>query len=310
MNADHWLKYITAEGIVISQSHLKGDWGIEMASADGSYFHFVAQGGAFFSIDGMDEVQLCAGDLIVLPQGDAHKLKRTKNSSTVSLGHFVKHSNGLHRKDPDATSFLCGAIGIDRHMVMPAIKSLPRSLHLKAGSGNVAPTTIEVLKQLRTEVENAQLGSQVVIRNLLSTLFVYVLREWSENAKAEAGTWFSAMQNPHIAKALACIHERPNHNWTLDRLAQEANLSRSTFANQFRDSVGETPHSYLTRWRLGIAAQLLNQTTLSIGEIAYKVGYRSEFSFNRAFKAARGRTAAKERESRQPQGTPLLVPTK
>lgn len=301
MKADHWLKYLAAEGIVISQSHLKGDWGVEMDSADGSYFHFVAQGGAYFSMDGMDEIQLSAGDLIVLPQGDSHQLKRSSDSNTISLGQFVKHSTGLHRKDPDATSFLCGSFGIDRHMVMPAIKSLPRSLHLKGGEGNIAPSTIEILKQLRTEVENAQLGSQVVIRHLLSTLFVYVLREWSENASVEAGTWFSAMQSPHIAKALACIHEKPDYNWTLDRLAQEANLSRSAFAKQFRDSVGETPHTYLTRWRLGIAAQLLAQTSLSIGEIAYKVGYRSEYSFNRAFKTVRGITAAKEREARQPQ---------
>jgi AraC-like DNA-binding protein len=308
MNADHWLKYIAAEGIIISQSHLKGDWGIQMESADGSYFHFVAQGGAYFSMDGMGEIELNAGDLIVLPQGDSHKLKRSLESKTISLGQFVKHSNGLHRKDPDATSFLCGSFGIDRHMVMPAIKSLPKSLLLRAGSGDLPPSIIETLKQIHAEVEHAKLGSQVVIRYLLSTLFVYVLREWSENATVEAGTWFAAMQSPHIARALACIHEKPGQNWTLGSLAQEAGLSRSAFAKQFRHAVGETPHSYLTRWRLGIAAQLLNQTRLSIGEIAYKVGYRSEYSFNRAFKTVRGITAAKERELRQAPTPQRTVP--
>lgn len=308
MNVDHWLRYIRAEGIIISQSHLKGDWGVQMDSADGSYFHFVAQGSAYFSIDGEDDIQLVAGDLIVLPQGDGHVLKRNKDSHTVSLGHFAKHSTGLGEKDPQGTSFLCGAFGIDRHMVLPAIKSLPRALLLQSGAGNLAPSTLKTLEQLRAELESRQPGSKVVIRHLLSTLFIYVLREWSERPTPEFHNWFSAMQSPHIATALACIHERPDQDWNLDRLAQEAGLSRSVFARQFRESVGETPHAYLTRWRLGIAAQLLHQTTLSIGEIAFRVGYQSEHSFNRAFKVTRGVTAAKERESRQPKAVQAPQP--
>lgn len=299
MSAEHWLRYITAKGIIISQSHLKGEWGVHMDCADGSYFHFVAQGGAYFSIEGMDDLQLADGDLIILPRGDAHALKKRPDSPTVSLGHFAQHSTSVKTRDPEGTRFLCGAFGIDRHMVMPAIRSLPRFLLLKAGAGNLAPATREILQQLRTEVESNAMGSQIVIRHLLSTLFVYVLREWSQRPSGESRAWFSAMQSPHIARALACIHEKPAEPWTLDRLAQQARLSRSAFAKQFRDSVGEPPHSYLTRWRLGIAAQLLAQTTLSISEIAYKVGYQSEDSFSRAFKTERGRTAAKEREMRQ-----------
>jgi AraC family transcriptional activator of mtrCDE len=308
MDSDHWLNYLTAEGIIISQSFLKGDWGVEMESAQGTYFHFVAQGSALFATEGGKEICLGAGDLIVLPRGDAHVLKRFKDSKTLSLGRFISHSKGLHRRDPDATSFICGTFGIDRDMVMPAIKSLPNSLHLRSESRDLPSAITDTLKQLRAEVEHSRLGSQVVIRHLLSTLFVYVLREWSENSAQEAGNWFSAMQNPLIAKALACIHEKPHHTWTLERLAQEASMSRSAFAKQFRVTVGETPHSYLTRWRLGIAAQLLGQTTLSIGEIAYKVGFQSEYSFNRAFKTARGITPAKAREQQRVDAVGPMIP--
>lgn len=65
-------------------------------------------------------------------------------------------------------------------------------------------------------------------------------------------------------------------------------MSRAAFARNFTDSVGEPPHSYLTRWRMGIAAQLLEETPLRLGEVGAHVGYRSEFSFSRAFKSARG----------------------
>jgi AraC-like DNA-binding protein len=38
------------------------------------------------------------------------------------------------------------------------------------------------------------------------------------------------------------------------------------------------PHSYLTRWRMGIAAQLREETDSRLSDIASRVGYRSEFS--------------------------------
>jgi len=84
------------------------------------------------------------------------------------------------------------------------------------------------------------------------------------------------------------MHEAPERAWTLEELVQKAGLSRAAFARNFTASVGEPPHSYLTRWRMGIAAGLLEETDLRLTEIAPRVGYRSEFSFSRAFKLARG----------------------
>jgi AraC-like DNA-binding protein len=83
-------------------------------------------------------------------------------------------------------------------------------------------------------------------------------------------------------------------------LAQEAGLSRAAFARIFNASVGEPPHSYLTRWRMGIAAQLLEETDLRLTEIAPRVGYRSEFSFSRAFKLARGVSPIQYRAAQSP----------
>jgi AraC-like DNA-binding protein len=141
---------------------------------------------------------------------------------------------------------------------------------------------------LRHEVETSEFGNQIVVRNLLSSLFVYVMRAWADAASPTTKDWFSALRSTHTARALARIHEAPEHAWTLENLAKEAGLSRAAFARNFSASVGEPPHSYLTRWRMGIAAQLLEETDLRLGEIASRVGYRSEFSFSRAFKLARG----------------------
>lgn len=304
-NTDHWLNYLSAAGIILAQTHFKGDWGVRMQEREGSYFHFLAQGSAWFSLNGTEETQMSPGDLVLLPQGASHQLRQSTDSQVVSLEQFVESTFHTRDRTPGTTTMVCGYFGIDRHMVMPAIKSLPAALHLRADSGADNSPIGDTLSQLRSEVESHRLGNKIIIRHLLSTLFIYVLREWSEKAPSQAGNWFSAMQDPHIARALGCIHKAPEDNWTLQRLASAAGLSRSAFIRRFQDSVGETPHAYLTRWRLGIAAQLLGQPSLSIGEIAYKVGYQSESAFNRAYKQARGRTPSKERESRQSAIAPI-----
>jgi AraC-like DNA-binding protein len=146
----------------------------------------------------------------------------------------------------------------------------------------------DTLALLRSEVETPNFGNQIVVRNLLSSLFIYFMRAWADNASPATKDWFSAVRSKHTARALARIHEAPERAWTLKDLAREAGMSRAAFARNFSASVGEPPHSYLTRWRMGIAAQLLEETDLRLSEIASRVGYRSEFSFSRAFKLARG----------------------
>jgi AraC-like DNA-binding protein len=64
-------------------------------------------------------------------------------------------------------------------------------------------------------------------------------------------------------------------------------MSRSVFANTFRDSVGCTPGVYLQRWRIGLAQRALLQGR-PLKLIAIEVGYGSEAAFSRAFKASCG----------------------
>jgi AraC-like DNA-binding protein len=89
------------------------------------------------------------------------------------------------------------------------------------------------------------------VRNLLSSLFVYFMRDWADAASPTVKDWFSAVRSTDIARALARIHEAPARAWTLEGLARRAGLSRAAFARNFSASVGEPPRSYLTRWRMG-----------------------------------------------------------
>jgi AraC-like DNA-binding protein len=59
-------------------------------------------------------------------------------------------------------------------------------------------------------------------------------------------------------------------------------------ARRFTDLVGEPPMSYLTGWRLTLAADLLREPEATIGAVARQVGYGSPFALSTAFKRVRG----------------------
>jgi AraC-like DNA-binding protein len=84
------------------------------------------------------------------------------------------------------------------------------------------------------------------------------------------------------------MHHSPEHGWTIASLAQDAGLSRAALARRFTDAVGEPPMSYLTRWRLALAADLLASTDHGIEQVARQVGYGSAFALSAAFKRVRG----------------------
>jgi AraC-like DNA-binding protein len=188
---------------------------------------------------------------------------------------------------------------LDRHLALPALRALPQAVSLRVGMAAGSSPLSDTLRLLRREVETPNFGNEIVVRNLLSSLFVYFMRDWADTISPTANDWFSAVRSPHIARALARMHEAPERAWTLEELAQEAGLSRAAFARIFSASVGEPPHTYLTRWRMGIAAQLLEETDLRLTEVAPRVGYQSEFSFSRAFKLARGVSPIQYRRAAQ-----------
>jgi AraC-like DNA-binding protein len=92
-----------------------------------------------------------------------------------------------------------------------------------------------------------------------------------------------------VGTALRLLHADPAAPWTVASLADRTGVSRSTLAKRFADLVGEPPLTYLTRWRMTLAADLLvEQGATTVGEIARSVGYSDPFGFSAAFKRVRG----------------------
>jgi transcriptional regulator GlxA family with amidase domain len=122
-----------------------------------------------------------------------------------------------------------------------------------------------------------------VIAKLSEVLFVEALRRYIALLPPEQTGWLAGVRDPEVGKALALLHRRPAHPWTIAALANEVGISRSVLAERFRLYLSETPIAYLTRWRLQLGAQMLKSMSSSVAQIAAEVGYESEPAFKREF---------------------------
>jgi AraC-like DNA-binding protein len=141
---------------------------------------------------------------------------------------------------------------------------------------------------LAEEIVKDEPGQEVVLDRLLDLLLIAVLRAWFSRPGAEAPSWYRAYSHPVVGRALRMLHNHPAHPWTVASLAAEAGVSRAALARHFTELVGEPPMTYLTGWRLALAADLLHEPDATVGSVARQVGYGSAFALSAAFKRVRG----------------------
>ncbi|MEV5538308.1 AraC family transcriptional regulator [Saccharopolyspora shandongensis] len=182
------------------------------------------------------------------------------------------------------TILIVGAYPVRGEISRRLLDALPVVLRVDAGG-----TADAVLDHVAAEVAVDTPGQQVVLDRLLDWMLVCTLREWFDRPGSEAPAWWSAQRDPVVGDALRLLHAEPAAPWTVTALAERTGVSRSTLAKRFADLVGEPPLTYLTRWRMTLAADLLvEQESATISNIARTVGYADPFGFSAAFKRVRG----------------------
>lgn len=92
------------------------------------------------------------------------------------------------------------------------------------------------------------------------------------------------------------MHTDPGEPWTLASLAAQAGVSRTTLAKRFAELVGEPPLTYLTRWRMTLAADMLAESTATVAAVARRLGYADPFGFSTAFKRIYGMSPSEHRQ--------------
>ncbi len=198
--------------------------------------------------------------------------------------------------DPSCgAQFLCAHMAFEGGASHPIAAALPSWVCLPLAS---VPGCAPVLALLFAEAESTHCGRQLMLDRLFEVLMIWVLRELMTLGQVESGM-LAGLAHPKLRGALVALHDAPQRDWPLEELAAAAGMSRTVFANAFRDVVGCTPGVYLQRWRIGLAQKGLREGR-SLKHIAADVGYGGEAALSRAFRAYTGQSPREWRKAEVP----------
>jgi len=194
---------------------------------------------------------------------------------------------------PDgATQMLTGTYGMGGEVSERLLRALPALLVLRDDDWDTP-----LIPLLAAEIAVDEPGQEAVLDRLLDLLLIAVLRAWFARPDAEAPGWYRAYADPVVGPALRMMHNNPAHPWTVAELADATGASRAALARRFSELVGEPPMTFLTGWRIALAADLLLEPGETIGSVARRVGYGSPFALSTAFKPVRGVSPAQHRRT-------------
>ncbi|GAB3976978.1 AraC family transcriptional regulator [Actinoallomurus acanthiterrae] len=278
-----------------NRHELFAPWGMRFTADDGGAFHVVLQGSCWLlPPDDAPPIQLSAGDVAFLHGAGAHGLADSPASPLVEFD--LRRQEIRPGGDGALTTVLCGAYLLDGSRMHPLLSEVPPVVHLPARIGR-HPSLRAAVDLLGGEVERPRAGAGAIVPALLDTLLLYILRAWfEERAEDPAATgWTMALADPAITTALTAIHHAPERQWTVAELGARAGLSRAAFANRFTALIGRPPLTYLTWWRMTIAARLLRDSATPLRVVARQAGYSSDIAFAAAFKREYGITPGRYR---------------
>ncbi len=207
---------------------------------------------------------------------------------------------------PDgSTVMLSGTYQMHTEISRRLLDALPTLLVRPASVGDNALVAL-----LADEITRTDPGQELVLDRILDLLLVSVLRSWLALPGAGAPGWHLARHDPVVGPALRVLQDDPARPWTVAALAAHAGVSRAALARRFNELVGEPPMTYLTGWRLTLAADLLREPDATIGAVARQVGYGSAFALSTAFKRERGVSPQEYRRAtgRAPEEHPVRGP--
>lgn len=265
-------------------------------------YHMITSGSCWGGVVGEPAVLLEAGDIIVFPQGDPHVIGSEPGMRAhTDVEWFrrvvleplpVRIEHGGSGRDP--VHLICGFLACDARPFNPLLTALPRVLHVRKRDGDGLD---HFIRSALAESTTPRAGGEVVLSRLSELMFVEVVRRFVATLPPAQLGWLSGLRDEVVGRALAILHARPAHGWSLEELAREVGASRSALAERFSQFVGVPPMQYLAQWRMQLAATLLAGPT-TLAQIAEDVGYGSEAALSRAFKKIVGVPPATWRASR------------
>lgn len=268
-------------------------WGIDVR--DRAPLTLIAMVSGTAWLTGTHAVELAAGDVAIVrgpapyrvadePDRMARIVIHPDQRCTTAAGESVSLtlSRGLRTWGNTAsgqTKMLIGTYQSDAQINATVAAALPHVAVIPAGG--IDPTLVRLLE---AEIVTEDPGQGGAVDRLLDVMLVHAMRAWARDNPNVAAGWLAGTRDPLVAAALTLVHDAPQADWTIDALAAQLTVSRATLAHRFRSVVGQPPITYLTKWRMLLASELLADPALTTASIAERVGYGSPFALSTAFK--------------------------
>lgn len=279
-------------------------------------YHLVTQGTAWLQLPGEPALRVQAGEIVVIPHGEAHLFYNGAPervfSGAQSLGRYVAGELRTLRWGGGGapTHFVCGYMGCERQAEKLFLAGLPRAIKVDIRGDATGAWIENSVRHLVSESqahqanEANQAGRHILLSKMAEALFIETLRRYLRSLAPGATGWLAGARDPIAGATLALLHQRPAEAWTLERLAETVGASRSVVAERFTRHLGEPPLAYLARWRMQLAARQLETTRDTVLQVGLAVGYESESAFVRAFKRELGLPPARYRRRAGQEGAP------
>lgn len=281
------------DGVEYGRCVMHQPWAIAFPAQASARFHFVARGGCWLRTPDSDWVQLRQGDAVLLPRGDMHVLASEPDMPAVDIDslarvpvaenlYLVRGDDRASEAEPRDVMF-CGAMRFNLDPLHPLLAMMPPVMRA-CDLAQRDPTVPVLLEAMEREVTLDRIGACAMLARLADVLAASIIRAWVECACSDATGWIAAVRCPKIGKVISAIHADPERNWTVESLAEVMSASRSTFADAFTRTVGESPAKYVAKIKMFQARHWIANEHMRIATVAERLGYDSEASFSRAFK--------------------------
>ena len=257
----------------------------------------VLLGNCWLVVDDSEPLRLQAGDAVVLTGAgstvlcaDPRDAPRACEPLAAKVGFWRQLGDGRD------VAVVGGHVELDAVSTDLFASALPGVLHARAASPEAADV-VRLLERLVDETDSDRPGAGLARDAYAQLLLVAVLRiAMHADAPLQSG-WLRLLSDVRLRPAVAAMHADPARAWGLDELASKAGLSRSHFAQLFRQTSGQPPVTYLASWRTRLAQRALRDSDDPVGAIGQRLGYASESSFTHAFTRLVGVSPRRYREA-------------
>ncbi|RZL36083.1 MAG: AraC family transcriptional regulator [Rubrivivax sp.] len=280
-----------------------GPWAVRFPPPPGIKFHAVLQGACWLAIDGVQgwrEVR--AGDSYLITCAHAYTLASHPGVAPLDgPAVFQSARNNMLALGAADEFFLVGGRFDFSDDLSLLLGSLP-PLAMLDRSTPEAEVLQWSLKRLGQEMSQPTAGTALVVQNLAHLMLVQFLRLYLASDAPVAAGWLRALSDAALRPAVEAVHAGPQKRWTVEALAGCAGMSRSTFAQRFKQAMGMGPLQYVLRWRMLLAARDLRRDDRTVSSIAERLGYDSDSAFSSAFKRVMSCSPSRYREQQQSAG--------